>query len=169
MGLFDRLRGRRDSEDALARARAEAAQTDQAEAVAGPATPSSGDADLGVPLTSSGTPQGSAEAAGAENVQIPGIGGIPELQALIAQAAAQGHLHVDVEKMQMGMPGAGAMGMPAIDLRSNPDKRAVVFEILRKHGLDPHEGQAIQVTDPQIQAEIFQALQQPPPEQPPSS
>jgi hypothetical protein len=169
MGLFDRLRGRRDSEDALARARAEAAQADQAEAVAGPATPPPGDADLGVPLTSSGTPQGSAEAAGAENVQIPGIGGIPELQALIAQAAAQGHLHVDVEKMQMGMPGAGAMGMPAIDLRSNPDKRAVVFEILRKHGLDPHEGQAIQVTDPQIQAEIFQALQQPPPEQPPSS
>jgi hypothetical protein len=168
MGLFDRLRGRRDSEDALARARAEAAQADQAEA-AGPATPPPSDADLGVPLTSSGTPQGSAEAAGAENVQIPGIGGIPELQALIAQAAAQGHLHVDVEKMQMGMPGAGAMGMPAIDLRSNPDKRAVVFEILRKHGLDPHEGQAIQVSDPQIQAEIFQALQQPPPEQPPSS
>jgi hypothetical protein len=168
MGLFDRLRGRRDSEDALARARAEAAQADQAEAAV-PATPLPGEADLGVPLTSSGTPQGSAEAAGAENVQIPGIGGIPELQALIAQAAAQGHLHVDVEKMQMGMPGAGAMGMPAIDLRSNPDKRAVVFEILRKHGLDPHEGQAIQVTDPQIQAEIFQALQQPPPEQPPSS
>jgi hypothetical protein len=168
MGLFDRLRGRRDSEDALAHARAEAAQTGQAEAAAAPAPPP-GDPNLGVPLTSSGTPQGSTETAGAENIQIPGIGGIPELQALIAQAAAQGHLHVDVEKMQMGMPGAGAMGMPAIDLRSNPEKREVVFEILRRHGLDPHEGQAIQVTDPQIQAEIFQALQQLPPEQPPRS
>jgi hypothetical protein len=168
MGLFDRLRGRRDSEDALARARAEAAQAGQAEAAAAPAVPPPGAPNLGVPLTASGTPQGSTDAAGAENIQIPGIGGIPELQALIAQAAAQGHLHVDVEKMQMAMPGAGAMGMPAIDLRSNPERRAVVFEILRKHGLDPHEGQAIQVADAQIQAEIFQALQQPPPEQPPS-
>jgi hypothetical protein len=169
MGLFDRLRGRRDSEDAFAQARAEAAQAGEAEAAAAPTVPPPGDPSLGIPLTSWGTPQGSTEAGTAENVQIPGIGGVAELQALIAQAAAQGHLHVDVETMQMAMPGAGAMGMPAIDLRSNPEKRAVVFEILRKHGLDPHEGQAIQVTDPQIQAEIFQALQQPPSEQPPPS
>jgi hypothetical protein len=166
MGLFDRFRGRRESEDALAQARAEAAQAGEPEAVAASAVPAPGDPDLGVPLTSYGTPEGSTPVAGGENIQIPGIGGIPELQALISQAAAQGHLHVDVEKMQMGMPGAGAMGMPAIDLRSNPERRKVVFEILRKHGYDPHEGEAIRVTDPQLQAEIFQALQQPPADPP---
>jgi hypothetical protein len=160
MGLLDRFRGRRESEDALAQARAEAAQAGEPDAAA--AVPAPGDANLGVPLTSYGTPQGSTEIGTGENVQIPGIGGIPELQALIAQAASQGHLHIDVNQMQMGMPGAGALGMPAIDLRSNPEKRKVVFDILRKHGFDPHEGQAVQVTDPQIQAEIMQALQRPP-------
>ena len=162
MGFLDRFRGRRESEDALAQARAEAAQAGEADAAA--AVPAPGDPNLGVPLTSYGTPQGSTEITGGENVQIPGIGGIAELQALIAQAATQGHLHIDVDKMQMGMPGLGAMGMPAIDLRSNPEKRKVVFEILRKHGIDAHVGQAVRVSDPQIQAEIMQALQQPPPD-----
>jgi len=168
MGLFDRLRGRRCGEDAFAQARAELAQGGESEAAAAPGVPAPDDPNLGVPLTSRATPQGATEAA-AENIQIPGIGGVAELQALIAQAAAQGHLHVDLEKMQMAMPGAGAMGMPAIDLRSNPDKRAIVLEILRKHGLDPHEGRAIRVDDPQIQAEIFQALQQSPSERRPRS
>src|SRR5436190_17063059 len=163
MGLLDRFRGRREGEDALAQARAEAARAGESESKVAAPVPPPGDPSLGVPLTSYGTPQGSTEIGSGENVQIPGIGGIPELQALIAQAASQGHLHIDVNQMQMGMPGAGALGMPAIDLRSNPEKRKVVFDILRKHGFDPHEGQAVQVTDPQIQAEIMQALQQQPP------
>ena len=109
-----------------------------------------------------------AEPEAAENVPIPGIGGIPELQELISQAANQGQLHIDADRMQMAMPGLGAMGMPAIDLRSHPEKREVVFEILRRHGIDARGGEAVRVTDPRIQAEIMQALQRPP-EQPPAS
>jgi hypothetical protein len=178
MGLFDRLRGRHDSEDALAQARAEAGVPPSAPSVnpssdpAQPAVPAPGDPSLGVPLTQYGTPtDGTVLPAGqGQDVNIPGIGDLGALMGMIQQAAAQGNLHIDTQNLQMGMggmPGAQGvpgmqgmnMGMPMLDLRQDPSRRQVVFDILKKHGFDPHEGQAIQVTDPQIQAEIMQALQ----------
>lgn len=174
MGLFDRLRGRKQSEDALAQARAEMPATEQMASPA-PVAPPAGEPSLGVPLNQFGTPTDGTQLAGGQNVQIPGVGDLGALMAMIQQAAAQGNLHIDTQNLQMGMQGMPGqqgtpmMGMPMLDLRSDPSRRQVVFDILKKHGFDPHEGQAIQVTDPAIQAEIMQALQthaqsqQPPP------
>jgi hypothetical protein len=143
-----------------------------------PQSPPPGDPSLGVPLSAYGTPtDGTQLPAGQQNVQIPGVGDLGALMAMIQQAQAQGNLHVDTQNLQMGMQGMPGqqgtpmMGMPMLDLRSDPDRRKVVFDILKKHGYDPHEGQAIQVTDPAIQAEIMQAIQQhaagqPPPQLP---
>ena len=132
-----------------------------------PQAPPPGDPSLGVPLSPYGTPtDGTQLPAGQQNVQIPGVGDLGALMAMIQQAQAQGNLHVDTQNFQMGMQGMPGQqgtpmtGMPMLDLRSDPDRRKVVFDILKKHGFDPHEGQAIQVTDPAIQAEIMQALQQ---------
>jgi hypothetical protein len=188
MGLFDRFKSRRDSEDALAQARAETGVQPDSTSInpsadpAQPAVPTPGDPSLGVPLTQYGTPaDGSGLPAGqGQNVQIPGVGDLGALMGMIQNAAAQGNLHIDTQNLQMGMGGMPGMqgmnmGMPMIDLRQDPAHRQIVFDILKKHGLDPHEGQAIQVTDPQIQAEIMQALsmhaegQQPPTPPPPST
>ena len=189
MGLFDRFKGRRDSEDALAQARAEAGMQQPPQPAQQPdatAVPAPGDPNLGVPLSQFGTPtDGTALPAGqGANVNIPGVGDLGALMTMIQQAAAQGNLHIDTQNLQMGMGGMQGMpgmnmGMPMLDLRQDPSRRQVVFDILKKHGYDPHEGQAIQVTDPQIQAEIMQALNQhaqgqmppqvPPPETPPPS
>ena len=174
MGLFDRFKSRRGSEDALAQARAEAGmQPGQADVGGQPATPPApaapppGDPSLGVPLTQYGTPTDGTVLPGGQgqNVQIPGVGDLGALMGMIQNAAAQGNLHIDTQNLQMGMGGMPGMqgmnmGMPMIDLRQDPAHRQIVFDILKKHGFDPHEGQAIQVTDPQIQAEIMQALQQ---------
>jgi hypothetical protein len=177
MGLFDRFKGRRSSEDALAQARSEAGMDASGAPVtpgaepgqpAAPA-PAPGDPNLGVPLNQFGSPTDGTQLPAGQNVQIPGVGDMGALMAMIQSAASQGHLHIDTQKLQMGMAGMqGAqgmqgmmgMGMPMLDLRQDPSRRQVVFDILKKHGFDPHEGQAIQVTDPQIQAEIMQALQQ---------
>ena len=133
-----------------------------------PAVPAPGDPNLGVPLNQFGTPtDGTQMPAGqGQNVQIPGVGDLGALMAMIQNAAAQGHLHIDTQNLQMGMQAMQGMqgtpmaGMPMLDLRQDPSRRAVVFDILKKHGYDPHEGQALQITDPQIQMEIMQALQQ---------
>src|SRR4051794_1292382 len=188
MGLFDRFKSRRGSEDALAQARAEAgiepgsASIQPSADPAQPAVPAPGDPSLGVPLSQYGTPtDGSGLPAGqGQDIQIPGIGNLAALQAMIQNAAAQGNLHIDTQNLRMGMGGMQGMpgmnmGMPMLDLRQDPAHRQIVFDILKKHGYDPHEGQAIQVTDPQIQAEIMQALslnaqgQQPPTPPPPST
>ena len=132
-----------------------------------PASPTPGDPNLGVPLNQFGTPTDGTQLPAVQNAQIPGVGDVGALMAMIQQAAAQGHMHIDTENLQMrlqqmqGVQGTGmGMGMPMLDLRQDPSRRQVVFDILKKHGYDPHQGQAIQVTDPQIQAEIMQALQQ---------
>lgn len=133
-----------------------------------PAAPPPGDPSLGVPLSPFGTPTDGTQlpAGQAQNVQIPGVGDLGALMAMIQQAAAQGNLHIDTQNFQMGMQGMPGqqgtpmMGMPMLDLRQDPHRRKVVFDILKNHGYDPHEGQAIQVTDPAIQAEIMQALSQ---------
>ena len=63
----------------------------------------------------------------------------------VQQAAAQGNLHIDTKNLQMGMQGTqGQAGtpisaMPMLDLRQDPSRRQVVFDILKKHGFDPHE------------------------------
>jgi hypothetical protein len=191
MGLFDRFKSRREGEDALAQARAETGTQPDSTSInpsadpAQPAVPTPGDPSLGVPLTQYGTPaDGSGLPAGqGQDIQIPGIGNLAALQAMIQNAAAQGNLHIDTQNLQMGMGGMQGMpgmnmGMPMLDLRQDPSRRQVVFDVLKKHGYNPHEGQAIQVTDPQIQAEIMQALNQhaqgqqppqPPPTPPPPS
>src|SRR4051794_21815699 len=175
MGLFDRFKSRRDSEDALAQARAEAGMQPGQAGVGGqptdpaaPAPPPPGDPSLGVPLTQYGTPTDGTVMPGGQgqDVQIPGVGNLGALMSMIQQAAAQGNLHIDTQNLQMGMGGMQGMqgvqgmgmnmGMPMVDLRQDPAHRQIVFDILKKHGYDPHEGQAIQVTDPQIQAEIMQ-------------
>jgi hypothetical protein len=46
----------------------------------------------------------------------------------------------------------------ALDLRSQEELRDAVLATLRRHGVDAEKGQQVQVTDPQLQREIFKTL-----------
>src|SRR4051794_39277128 len=111
MGLFNRFKSRREGEDALAQARAEAGVQPGETQVggqpanpAGPAPPPAGDPSLGVPLTQYGTPTDGTVLPGGQgqDVQTPGVGNLGALMSMIQQAAAQGNLHIDTQNLQMG-------------------------------------------------------------------
>ena len=142
MGLFDRLRGRRQSEDALAQARAEAGAAGvEIAPIAAPVTSDSGEV-IGAPIQQAGF--------GAEGIQIPGLENMGALGPMIQQAIASGNAQVintptEVINLAGADPGAA---------------RKAVLDVLAKHGIDAQagSGQQIPVTNPQVAQDIFAAL-----------
>jgi hypothetical protein len=142
MGLFDRLSGRRKSEDALAQARAEAGDEGVDIApIAAPVTTDSGEV-IGKPIQQAGF--------GTEGVEIPGMENLGALGPMIQQAIASGNAQV-INQPEM-----------SVYMENAQSARKAVLEVLAKHGIDaePGSGQQISITNPNMAQEIFQALSQ---------
>src|SRR5436305_8974097 len=121
MGLFDRFKGRRQSEDALAQARA----GEQADPAAAAPAPSAGPPP---PAPSLGI--GEAPSAYAGGTQIPGIENMGALGAMIQQAAASGNMQVIQQPTQ------------TVNVENAMAARQAVMDVLAKHGINTTPGQA---------------------------
>jgi septum formation topological specificity factor MinE len=142
MGLFDRFKGRRQSEDALAGARAEAPTTAGAPA---PLKTDSGET-IGVPVNSMGLAPGETPAALAG--QVPGLENLGAIGAMIQQAVASGNVQVIQAESQQMQQQALAM-------------RQSMLDVLAKHGVDatPGAGQSFPMGNMELQKDIMAVLQ----------
>jgi hypothetical protein len=66
--------------------------------------------------------------------------------------------------LEQAMKSGGAEVTPtlssvdALDLRGQEELRDAILATLRRHGINAEKGQQVQVTDPQLQQEIFKTL-----------
>lgn len=139
MGLFDRFRGRRDSEDALASARR--AQ----DGAAAPLETDSGEA-IGVPVNSMGLSAGEqpAELTG----PVPGLENLGALGQMIQHAVASGDVEVIRAESQQIQQQALAM-------------RSSMLEVFAKHGVDASAGagQSFPMANMVLQQDIMAVLE----------
>jgi hypothetical protein len=135
MGLFDRLRGRRRSEDALAAAR------QQAPDAGIPAAPITGEHGEQI-----GAPPPAASFGG---FSVGGLENMGALGPLIQQAIDSGHAQVYQAPPQV------------YNMTEHGDQaRQEILDVLSKHGINaqPGSGQSIPVYDPNMMNEIFGVL-----------
>jgi len=136
MGLFDRFKGRRNSEDALAAARAEGEVT----AATAPPAP---------PITGEHGEQIGAPPSLASQFSVPGLENMGALGPLIQQAINNGHAQV-------------VQAPPQVDnmAEQGSQARQDILDVLAKHGINaqPGSGQSIPVYDPNMMNEIFGVL-----------
>ena len=139
MGFLDRMRGRRDDEDALAQARR------TQDAAPAPVVSETGET-IGTPVNEMGYAAGQEPAAGLGAGQIPGIQNLGAIGAAIQQAMTTGNFQVvQAEAQQMRQQ---AMGMQE-DLK----------EVYAKHGVDMTGGHTSQVDDPQaLQQDVMEVM-----------
>lgn len=149
MGLFDRMKGRRDEEDALAQARR------TQDPAAAPVVSESGET-IGTPVNSMGLSAGEMPAGWGTGQQMGGLENLGALGAAIQQAMASGNFQVvQAEAQQMREQ---AMGMQkdmqevyakhGVDMTGgttphvdNPEQlQKDLLEVMKKHGMDPGTG-----------------------------
>lgn len=136
MGLFDFFKGRRNSEDAMASARA--GEEVAPEVIAAPITGADGE-QIGAPVNP------------ATEFSVPGLQNMGALGPLIQQAIDAGHAQVVQAPPQV------------MSVGGNPgEARQQILDVLAKHGIDaqPGSGQSIPVYDPNMMNEIFGVLGQ---------
>jgi hypothetical protein len=138
MGLFDRLRGRRQSEDALAQARAEVGPA----AEVGPLAPVKSDSGevIGKPIDQAGFDMGA--------MQIPGLENMGALGPIIQHA-------IEHHQAQVISPQFSAYVQNASEMQKD------MMAVLAKHGFDPTSAnpQAIQVASAGFTQDMFAAMQ----------
>jgi hypothetical protein len=139
MGFLDRMKGRRDGEDALAQARR------TQDAAPAPVVSESGEA-IGTPVNEMGLSAGEAPAMLAGGQQIPGIANLGAIGAAIQQAMSTGNFQVvQAEAQQMQQQ---AMGM-----------REDMMAVYAKHGVDMTGGHTSQVDNPeQLQQDLLEVM-----------
>jgi putative oligomerization/nucleic acid binding protein len=90
---------------------------------------------------------GTASSEAGELPPIPGLSDLGDLGKAIQQAVAAGNVELTQGATE------------SIDLRGQGDElRAEILETLREHGIEAQKGDAVQVTDAELQKAIFEKL-----------